>query len=313
MPALTQLRFRQLDMVRLLAETGSVRATALVMHITPPALSKSLREVEAIVGTPLFERTTRGLIATAAGRDFVRHARILLQQMDELRECGKGGGPARPMLRIGAAPFLTWRIMPRVLQHLANEADPPRIQMIEGRIIPLADQLVNGELDAILTLFTPEALHVLGQHDLVLDQLHAERALIVAGIGHPLAGRRVGWAELARQSWILPPATYTQRLLVQRACLAAGLLPPEPAIETVSIPAMLRMASAGLGLAVTFESTLSEASDRASLLPVHTEAEMPTVPIGLACRQARTKTHPVHALRTAIRAAARDGAVHSSI
>lgn len=305
MASLQYLRFRQLDMVRRLAETGSLRATAQAMHVTPPALSKSLREVEVAVGKPLFKRTTRGLLATVAGRDFVRHARVLLQQMEELRECGRSRGPARPVLRIGAAPFVTWRLLPRVLRKLADHADPPRIQIIEGRIIPLADQLVNGELDAIFTLFTPEALQILAPHDLTLDQLHSERMLIVAGPGHPLAGRRVGWSELAKQDWILPPATYTQRLLVQRACLEAGLLPPEPVIETVNIPAMLGMAMAGLGLTVTFESTLDTAPGDARLRQVRTKSELPTVPMGLASRRLRTESHPVNALRTAIGAPAR--------
>lgn len=293
------LRFRQLDMIRLLAEKGSVRAAAQAMHITPPALSKSLREVEAIVGRSLFERTARGLLVTAAGRDFVRRARVLLEQMEELRDCGNARGPARPTLRIGTAPFVSWRIMPRVLRRLAEQADPPRIQIIEGRIIPLADQLVNGELDAILTLFTPEALQVLGQHDLTLDQLYAERMLIVAGPSHPLAGRRVGWAELATQDWILPPATYTQRLLVQRACLEAGLLPPEPVIETVSIPAMLRMAMAGLGLAITFESTVDDAIGEGQISEVLTKVELPAVPIGLASRRLRAESLAMNALRAA--------------
>lgn len=301
MPTLHHLRFRQLEMVRLLAETGSVRATARAMHITPPALSKSLREVEGIVGFALFDRTTRGLLPTLAGQDFVRRARSLLQQVEDLRACGKEGGPGRPTLRIGVAPFIGWRIMPSVLRHLAAGRDPPRVQMVESRIIPLADRLVNGELDAILTLFTPEALQVLSQHDLVLDQLRSEEMVIVAGRGHPLAGRRASWTELAGQDWILPPATYSQRLIVQRGCLEAGLLPPEPVIETVSIPAMLRLAAEGLGLAVTFGSTLDEDGGGPGLFPVHTEVELPAVPIGLASRRASADTHPLHALRAIIR------------
>ncbi|WP_338662430.1 LysR family transcriptional regulator [Pararoseomonas sp. SCSIO 73927] len=299
---LQHLRFRQLEMVRLLLETGSVRAAARAMNMTPPALSKSLREVEAIVGRPLFERTARGIAATAAGHDFVRHARVLLQGLEELRDCGQTvGGKARPVLRVGAAPFINWRIMPGVLQGLARVEERPRIQLIEGRIITLADQLVNGELDAILTLFTPEALQVLEQDALVLDQIYAERTLVVAGAGHPLADHEATWARLAEEDWILPPQTFSQRLIVQRGCLEAGVLPPEPAIETSNIPAMLRMAMAGLGLAVTFESTVREDLAEKRLRVVRIEGELPAVPIGLASRRTRADPRPLQALREAIR------------
>ncbi|MBP0495042.1 LysR family transcriptional regulator [Pararoseomonas indoligenes] len=300
---LQHLRFRQLEMVRLLLETGSVRAAARAMNMTPPALSKSLREVEAIVGAVLFERTARGIVATAAGHDFVRHARVLLQGLEELRDCGRAvGGRARPVLRVGAAPFINWRIMPGVLRQLAQADERPRIQLIEGRIIPLADQLVNGELDAILTLFTPEALQVLEQDALVLDQIYAERMLVVAGPDHSLGGGEVGWARLAEEDWILPPPTFSQRLIVQRGCLEAGVLPPEPAIETSNIPAMLRMVMAGLGLAVTFGSTVREDLAEGRLQLVRTDGELPPVPIGLASRRTRADPRPLQALREAIRA-----------
>ncbi|HEY8610816.1 MAG TPA: LysR family transcriptional regulator [Roseomonas sp.] len=299
---LQHLRFRQLEMVRLLLETGSVRAAARAMNMTPPALSKSLREVEAVIGAPLFERSARGLTATATGHDFVRHARVLLQQLEDLRDCGKAGaGRARPVLRIGTAPFVNWRIMPGVLRRLAQQEELPRIQLIEGRMIPLADQLVNGELDAILTLFTPEALEVLDQAALVLDQIYTERTLIVAGPEHPLAGAQASWAQLAEADWILPPQTFSQRLLVQRACLEARVLPPEPIIETINIPAMLRMAMAGLGLAITFESTVREDLADGRLRAVLTETDLPSVPIGLASRRTRADIRPVQALREAIR------------
>lgn len=300
--AFQHLRFRHLEMVRLLAETGSLRATARLMNVTPPALSKSLREVEAIVGNELFRRTPRGISATAAGSEFARHARLLLHGLDTLREAAPDlQGPARALLRIGTAPFVAWQIMPDVLRRIGDAGELPRIQLVEGRIIPLADQLLNGELDAILTVLTPEALQVLERDAFVLDQIHAERVMVVAGPQHPLARRRTTWTALAAADWILPPQTFTLRLLVQRACLQAGALPPEPVIESTNIPAVLNLAKAGLGVTTAFESTVRGDLAAGELCLVRTDAELPTVPIGLASRKASTELRTLRVLHEAIR------------
>lgn len=298
------LRFRQLEMVCLLAETGSMRATSHQMNLSAPALSKSLREIEQIVGVPLFVRTPRGLLPTGDGEEFVRGARVVLRHLDGLRNSrARSLGPPRSRtLRIGTAPFVAWCIVPEILRRLANQGDPPRLQLVEARIIALADQLANGELDAILTLFTPEALHVLNTGALGLDQIYAERMVIIEGAGARPKKRKATWQTLERANWILPPPTYTQRLLVQRAFLAAGWLPPEPVIESINIPAMLNLVKAGLGITAAFGCTVQDDLARGSLRVIKTEAELPTVPIGLAYRKSTADIQSLHAIREALRA-----------
>ncbi len=298
------LRFRQLEMVCLLAETGSVRATSRQINLSAPALSKSLREIEQVVGAPLFVRTTRGLLPTADGEEFVRSARVVLRHLDGLRNSrARSSGPARSRtLRIGTAPFVAWCIVPEILRRLAGQGDPPRLQLVEARIVALADQLANGELDAILTLFTPEALHVLDTGTLGLDQIYAERMVIVEGAGARPKRRRASWQALEGADWILPPPTYTQRLLVQRAFLAAGRLPPEPVIESINIPAMLNLVKAGLGITAAFGCTVQDDLAGGSLRAVRTETELPTVPIGLAYRKSTADIKSLHAIRDALRA-----------
>lgn len=290
-------------MVCLLAETGSMRATSRQMNLSAPALSKSLREIEQAVGAPLFVRTTRGLLPTADGEEFVRSARVVLRHLDGLSNSrARSAGPARSRtLRIGTAPFVAWCIIPEILRRLADRGDPPRLQLVEARIVALADQLANGELDAILTLFTPEALHVLDTGAFGLDQIYTERMLIVESAGARAKRGAASWQMLARANWILPPATYTQRLLVQRAFLAARRLPPEPVIESINIPAMLNMVKAGLGITAAFHCTVQDDLARGRLREVRTEAELPPVPIGLAYRKSTADIQSLHAIRDALR------------
>ena len=298
----TRLRLRQLELVCLLSETGNMRAASEQMHVSTPALSKSLREVEGLVGADLFERTSRGMSLTRTGEAFVRHARAILQRVEGLRDCGSevGALPARATFRLGTAPFVSWKLVPPALEALAAQGAIPRIHLVEGRIIALAEQLVHGELDAILTLFTPEALEVFGAEALALEQIHAERMFIVTGPSDRSASRKASWKKLAERDWILPPTTYTARILVQRAFLESGLLPPEPVIESINIPAMLAFAKGGLGITPAFESTVREDLASGALRRIRMEKELPSVPIGLAYRKARGDLSAVLGLRDAL-------------
>jgi len=304
----TRLRLRQLELVCLLSETGNMRTASDRMHVSAPALSKSLREVEALAGARLFERTSRGMRPTPTGEAFVRHSRAILQRVQGLRNCGSevGALPARAVFRLGTAPFVSWQLVPPALQAMSAGDAMPRIHLVEGRIIPLAEQLVHGELDAILTLFTPEALEVFGGEALMLERIHAERVLIVTDAADRSAARKSSWKRLAARDWILPPTTYTARILVQRAFLQAGLVPPEPVIESINIPAMLAMARRGLGITAAFESTVGEDLATGALRRIRVDRELPPVPIGLAYRKATADLPAVHAFRDALKGAAKN-------
>src|SRR5687768_1573567 len=66
------------------AQTGSLTSAAKACNLVLPAASRRIRELENALGDSLFERHSRGLVATAAGRAFLRHGLALLQEMDNL-------------------------------------------------------------------------------------------------------------------------------------------------------------------------------------------------------------------------------------
>lgn len=301
---LAAFRVQQLQMVCTLAETGSVRATSEAMHRSAPAISKSLREVEHLFGVRLFERSPGGIATTRAGAVFAREARALLVQIERLHEAVVTDlNHASDSLRIGSAPSLAWCVIPAALQRIAENRGLPRIRMVEGRIVPLAEQLAQGELDAILTLCTSEAVEVLGQAGLLVDHLYQERTVVVsaaARLGRPRA--RVSWKILAEQPWILPPARFMQRNIIQQAFLDHGLRPPNPVIETTNIPATLHMVEVGLGYAAVPHSTILRETARRAICIVKTEGELTRVPVGFAYRRSANNIDLLYAFREAIRA-----------
>jgi DNA-binding transcriptional LysR family regulator len=299
----SRLRFRQLEMVCALADCGSMRAASEQMHQCTPALSKSLREVERIVGEALFERSSRGLATTAAGDRFVREARLVLSQLGRLRGTFDKRAGRRPAeLTIGSAASLAWCIVPGALRCLCGDGRLPQIRLKEGRIVPLAEQLLMGDLDAIVTLATPEAMEVLSDGSLVFDQFHHERTVVVAATSHPVGRRKVAWRTLRQIAWILPPPSFIQRRIVQQAFLGAGELPPEPAIESINMPAMLRLAEAGLGLTAVPHYAARREIEAGVLRFVKTETELESVPIGFAYRRSASNVEQLHLFRDAVHA-----------
>jgi DNA-binding transcriptional LysR family regulator len=303
--AFHRLRIRQLELICVLSETASIRGAAERLHASPPALSKSLREVERVVGMPLFFRSPQGMQTTPAGDAFVEHARAILQRVPALRESVRETGVPVPrdILHIGTAPYLAWQLLAPALEAMAAAGPIPRFQFVESSIMTLAEQLVHGELDAILSLLTPEALEVLSRESLVLEQVLVEKLIIVGAPGERPV--RTGWKQLADRRWILPPTTYSVRKLVQRAFLQSGLLPPEPFFESHNIPATLALARRGLGIAAAFGSTVRNALAEGSLSRIHVENELESISIGIAYRKRAADVAAIRSLREALRQTAR--------
>jgi DNA-binding transcriptional LysR family regulator len=301
--AFSTLRLRQLQLVCLLSEMGSMRAASERMHLSAPALSKSLREVERLAGTDLFERSTHGVKPTAAGEAFVRHARGILDRVPGLRNSGNEKHVSRGTFKLGMSPFLARQLLPPALLSLSAKESMPRINLVEGRIIPLAELLLNGDLDAVITLITHEALEVFGPERgaLLLEEFHAEPLLVVAPAGERVTARRMAWKELLARPWILPPPGYASRAMFQRAFLTEGLVPPEPAIESMDIPLVLALVRSGLGVTPAFECTVREDLRAGSLQRIRMKRELLPIPIGLAYRKSSSMLSIVHALRAALK------------
>src|SRR5436190_5053666 len=99
------------------AEAENVSRAALKLHLSQPALSRQIRDLEGELGFQLFERSAKSVRLTEAGRSFLKEARAVLERADEAvrsaRAIATGG---RAELHVGYAPSPTVRIMPPILR-----------------------------------------------------------------------------------------------------------------------------------------------------------------------------------------------------
>ena len=279
-----RLRFRHLQLLVELERGGSLRAAAGVLNLTQPALSKALGEVEAAFGFALFTRSARGLTPTPRGQVAIRGAALLLAELAHLGE-EASAEPAVTVLRIGAPPFVAQGYLPQVFERLVGEGAPVRVQLMEERVPLLVQSLLQGQLDALVTSYPTEMPEAAGQ-PLLYEKLFDADFAVIAPAAHPLArARRVDWARLAAERWIMPAPTSMVRRMMEEVFRRAGLIAPVPVIESTSPVTNLRLVAAGLGLSAVPGATLRAGNaEAAGVRRVRVHPEIPPGPVALIHR-----------------------------
>lgn len=227
-----RLRVKHLDVFRILVETGSQSETAVRMHITQPALSKWLRELESNAGCALFERG-RQLKLTACGELLLRYAeRVLGDSVRTARDLEALLAGSSGLLRVGVLRAAAPLLVPRAI--LRSRAEAPRLQIRihEESQDVLLPALRRHELDCVIGRLQGEALAE-GFHS---EALYAEPVLAVVRAKHPLLARRkVTLADAAAYPWIIPLPGTPMRVRLEAEFAAGGTPMPQEQIESVSL------------------------------------------------------------------------------
>lgn len=247
-----RLKLHHLDVFRSLVESGSVTAAAKTMHLTQPALSHWLKELEDAVGVPLLTRGRR-LRLTPAGDVFLRHAKRMLGDAARTREeLGSIRAGAVGRVRIGVLLVAAPVLVPRTITRLQRELPRLTVTIVEGTLDQLLTRMHQHELDVIVGRLEEQALNSGFPH----ARLYDEAVSVVSRVGHPLAKRRrLGWHDVAAYPWIVPPVGTPMRMRLEAAFAKAGLPLPEVRIESVSMLANQTALSATDYVAVLSQST----------------------------------------------------------
>lgn len=213
-----------------IAASGSLSAVARRQGITQPALSRSLAELETLLGAALFRRERRRLVLTEAGRQFQGHASLALQAL-EAGVASLHPGRAGDSLRLGILPTAATRLFPRVALRFRDLAPSTILKIETGPHGYLLGLLRAGEIDVMVGRM-PSAADMAG---LSFDYLYEERIIPVVRAGHPLAEHPL--PEVLRRGvpLILPPDNALIRGAVDDYLASLGLPDLRPAVETVAL------------------------------------------------------------------------------
>jgi len=298
------LRLRALTLVETLSTTGSLHEAARRLHVSQPALSVMLQEIERALGGRLFERSRRGLVPTDKGDYMIRQARLMLADLQRVRSEFDPANEGRALLRIGALPLVMLEIVPGALALLRRSQTAVRVEFHEGAASDILTELADGKLDLVIGRMLPDFAD---KEDLSSDFLFAESFCIVGGPDHALARRRrISWPELARADWIEAPANTALHDFFAEAFLRRGLRPPEPTYRSASFYSCVAI----LGTSDCLMMVPREVGrhfarqSRLRLLPVVIEEA--SAPFSLITRRSRARTRAMMAFEDAVRQVVRD-------
>lgn len=229
----TRLKTRQLLLVVALAEEGNVHRAATVLNMTQPAASKLLRELEDMLGAPLFERMPRGVKPTLYGDALIRHARTVLASLQQAQEelaalkTGRLGHVA-----VGAISSPGVRLLPVAVAAVKRMHANIRISVDIDTSNVLLERLAQDKLDVVIGRLSAE-------HDklqLRYEPLAGEPVHAVVRRNHPLLSRApVKLSDVQRSTWIVPPAGSVLRHRFELMFQRASLVPPSDLVEASAL------------------------------------------------------------------------------
>lgn len=195
------------------SETGNFTKAASRVFVSQPSLSQQILNLEEELGQKLFHRMGRKAVLTDAGHKLLESARRILSDVDQTLQELKESTGLGPKVTVGAIPSVAPSFLPAVMAHCRANQIPLIIQTREDFRRPLAEAVLEGELDwAVISLpFNEPRLH--------FDKLYSEPLWVAMGASHRLAQvDHLTFESLRDETFILMGEASTLALQIQRFC-----------------------------------------------------------------------------------------------
>ena len=240
------MNLRQLRQFVTLAETGNFHRAAEQLHMAQPPLSVSIRKLEEELGSPLFERTTSGVLLTATGEAMLADARITLLHAERCRHAvqdahsGEGG-----LVRLGIIGSATYALLPELIPSLRERYPKMELELTEATSSEILDGLLTRRFDAGLLRYP--VLNPSGFEILPLDR---DDFVLAVSDKSPLAGHdSIALSDAAKEPFIMYPAHKVPGLsaLAMMRCQFSGFV-PHVAQEAMQVQTIMSLVAAGMGV-----------------------------------------------------------------
>ena len=278
---------RQLRYFQALIEHGSFSRAAESVHVSQPALSLQIRELEASLGGPLVERESRGILLTPLGREAHEQTLRILDETLLLETMGQRfeAGPLR--VAVGVVSTLAPYLLPGMLGHLPDASPRVEIDILEAPGQDLVSGLLAGRLDAAIVSLP------LGMLELPERELFEDR-LVLAGRAERLASIRRSLGDDLRPEDLARADIGPLLTLGDGHCLADQVLGAclmwrmqEVRRGAQSLATLSRLVASGAGLTLLPETAaLAESTTTPELSFLRFAAPEPLRRIGLTHRVA---------------------------
>jgi LysR family transcriptional regulator of gallate degradation len=229
------VRSTQLDALGAVVEHGNFSLAARARRLSQPSIHRSARELERLLGVPLFEKTSFGITPTREAERLARRARLAFAEIEQARaevHALSGGESGRTV--VSALPLARSYLLPAALLEFTQEHPRHGVTIIEGTYEHLISGLRFGESDVLIGALRDPAPAA----DVVQEHLFDDPLAIIARAEHPLTKRkRLTTASLRNFQWIAPREGSPIRAHFNALLASTGVEMPTPPLECNSLAA----------------------------------------------------------------------------
>jgi len=282
------MELRHLRYFVAVAETENVSRAALKLHVSQPALSRQVRDLEEEIGFLLLERTAKSVTLTEAGQVFLTESRAVLQRAEEaVKRARAVAGGCAGELHVGYSPTPTARILPPTLRAFQAKMPKVRVKLHDLATDEMLEQLHDGKLEVAFIVRPRKAAALRG---LRFEELLRDPICLAVAPNHPLARfRAVSLADAVKEPFIAySREDYPDYHDDLEAAFASSKTKPQIAEEHDGVSSLIPAIEAGAGVALVAESMACIAGNRLKFLRLK-PAPAPLV-IGIASPKAGITT-----------------------
>lgn len=243
------LTMRQLRYFNALAQHGHFGRAADACSITQPALSVQIKELEALIGAPLVERSARQIRLTRLGQAFAERAKSILQSVDDIEDLVRShAGPFSGQFRLGIIPTVAPYLLPQIIAELGQRFPDLQVAPRESVTASLISNLLDGNLEAAivaLPISEPDLREfALFDEDFVLVQHESDSVPIVPGP-----------QQLQEMKLLLLEEGHCFRDQALSFC-TMNAAAPQQLMEGSSLSTLVQMVGSGIGVTLIPEISL---------------------------------------------------------
>jgi LysR family transcriptional regulator, cyn operon transcriptional activator len=208
------LDIRHLRYFLAVAEAGNFSRAADRLGISQPSVSQQMRDLEAALRVPLFQRRGKRILLTPRGLIFQEHARAVLHQLENfLQELNSEPGELRGALRLGVIPVLNVPLVPHLLGFFTADYPAISITVEEISSTEIETALEEGRMDVGLGFLTRHS------PNLRYERLCTDEFTLIVAQNHTWANRRVvHFSELHQGRLLQLPDTFVMRRMTDEIC-----------------------------------------------------------------------------------------------
>jgi len=275
------MRLRQIEDFLTVVESGSIRAAARHLGVSQPAITKSLRRLEADLGARLAQRTQQGIVLTSSGHAFLARAKVAFSELSKARdEVARTGDPRGGSVAFRVGPTTGMLIVPAAVALFRKQFPLARVRVLEsfGRLfIPLVrdgtlDFAVGGEVGRR------------GDSALSFHPLFSQELVVAARKGHPMRHAR-SLKRLLALEWITLTPDGSDGSSADRVFSGAGIKPPNHSIQCESYNVFVELLSQTDMVGILSSRALATPLAHDSLEQIRIQETLPSYTTGLFTRK----------------------------